>query len=47
MLKNYALITLRGLFRNKVYSFIIATPLAWWALRTYLERYTIRTDVHW
>ena len=30
-----------------VIAFIIATPLAWWALNTYLERYEIRTDVHW
>lgn len=28
-------------------AFVIATPLAWWALNTYLERYTVRTDVHW
>ncbi len=30
-----------------IIAFILATPLAWWALNAYLERYTIRTDVHW
>lgn len=33
--------------RLVVIAFLIATPLAWWALNTYLERYTIRTDIHW
>ncbi len=30
-----------------IIAFVIATPLAWWALRTYLERYPIRTDIYW
>ena len=30
-----------------IIAFVIATPLAWWALSSYLERYTIRTDIHW
>ncbi len=33
--------------RLVIIAFIIATPLAWWALDAYLERYPIRTDVHW
>ena len=33
--------------RLVIIAFIIATPLAWWALSSYLERYTIRTDIHW
>jgi predicted permease len=33
--------------RLVIIAFIIATPLAWWALDAYLERYTIRTVVHW
>ncbi|MGD1892365.1 MAG: FtsX-like permease family protein, partial [Cyclobacteriaceae bacterium] len=33
--------------RLVIIAFIIAGPLAWWALTEYLERYTIRTDVHW
>ncbi|MEO0334002.1 MAG: FtsX-like permease family protein, partial [Bacteroidota bacterium] len=33
--------------RLVIIAFIIAAPLAWWALNQYLERYTIRTDVHW
>ena len=30
-----------------IIAFLLATPLAWWALDNYLERYPIRTDVHW
>ena len=33
--------------RLVIIAFVLATPLAWWALNTYLERYPIRTDVHW
>ncbi len=33
--------------RLVIIAFVIATPLAWWALDTYLERYTIRTDIYW
>jgi ABC-type antimicrobial peptide transport system permease subunit len=33
--------------RLVIVAFIIAAPIAWWALNEYLERYTIRTDVHW
>ena len=33
--------------RLVIIAFVIATPLAWWALNTYLERYEIRTDAHW
>lgn len=28
-------------------SFIISSPLAWWLLNKYLERYTIRTTIDW
>jgi putative ABC transport system permease protein len=28
-------------------SFVIASPIAWWLLTKYLERYPIRTDVAW
>ena len=33
--------------RLVIIAFVIATPLAWWALNSYLERYTIRTDIQW
>ena len=33
--------------RLVIIAFVIATPLAWWALSSYLERYTIRTDIQW
>ena len=33
--------------RLVVIAFIIATPLSWWALHTFLERFPIRTDIHW
>ena len=33
--------------RLVIIAFVMATPLAWWALNSYLERYPIRTDVHW
>ena len=33
--------------RLVIIAFMIATPLAWWALSSYLERYTIRTDIQW
>lgn len=28
-------------------AFVLATPLAWWALDTYLERYPIRIEIQW
>lgn len=30
-----------------VIAFVIWAPLAWWAMNTYLERYTIRTEIVW
>ena len=30
-----------------VLSFILSSPLAWWLLNWYLERYTIRTEIEW
>ncbi len=33
--------------RLVIIAFVIAAPIAWWALNQYLERYTIRTDIHW
>src|SRR5690606_5228770 len=30
-----------------VIAFVICAPLSWWAMNTYLERYTIRTDIAW
>lgn len=33
--------------RLVIIAFVISTPIAWWALNQYLERYTIRTDIHW
>ena len=33
--------------RLVVVSFILATPLAWYGLNQYLDRYTIRVDVQW
>ena len=37
----------RDFSRLVIIAFIIATPVAWWALSSYLERYTIRTDIQW
>jgi ABC-type antimicrobial peptide transport system permease subunit len=30
-----------------IIAFVIWAPLSWWAMKTYLERYTIRTDIAW
>jgi putative ABC transport system permease protein len=30
-----------------VIAFIICAPLSWWAMNSYLERYTIRTEISW
>jgi hypothetical protein len=30
-----------------IISFILSSPLAWWLLNWYLERYTIRTQIVW
>ncbi|MCE7864989.1 MAG: ABC transporter permease [Bacteroidetes bacterium CHB5] len=30
-----------------IIAFVLSSPLAWWALTNYLERYTIRTAVAW
>jgi putative ABC transport system permease protein len=30
-----------------IISFVLSSPLAWWALKNYLERYPIRTDIAW
>ena len=30
-----------------IISFVIFAPLAWWLLNSYLQRYTIRTDIDW
>src|SRR6185436_20303821 len=30
-----------------IISFILSSPLAWWLLNWYLERYTIRTEIVW
>ncbi|GIL23819.1 MAG: ABC transporter permease [Bacteroidota bacterium] len=30
-----------------IIAFVLSSPLAWWALTNYLERYTIRTSVAW
>ena len=30
-----------------IISFLLSSPFAWWALDTYLERYTIRTEIAW
>ncbi|HEY3402525.1 MAG TPA: ABC transporter permease [Ohtaekwangia sp.] len=30
-----------------IVSFIVSSPLAWWGLAKYLERYTIRTEIAW
>jgi ABC-type antimicrobial peptide transport system permease subunit len=30
-----------------VVAFLIFAPLSWWAMKSYLERYTIRTDISW
>ncbi len=33
--------------RLVILSFVISAPLAWWLLKMYLERYTIRTGIEW
>lgn len=33
--------------RLVIVAFIVAAPLAWWALDNYLDRYEIRTDLQW
>jgi hypothetical protein len=30
-----------------IVSFIIFAPISWWAMNSYLERYTVRTDISW
>ena len=30
-----------------IISFLISSPVAWWLLTMYLERYTIRTSIQW
>jgi putative ABC transport system permease protein len=30
-----------------IIAFVIWAPLSWWAMNSYLERYTIRTDIAW
>ncbi|HEX7016486.1 MAG TPA: FtsX-like permease family protein, partial [Cyclobacteriaceae bacterium] len=30
-----------------IIAFVICAPLSWWAMNTYLERYTIRTEIVW
>jgi len=30
-----------------IIAFVITSPLAWWLMKVYLERYTIRTDINW
>jgi ABC-type antimicrobial peptide transport system permease subunit len=30
-----------------IIAFAIMSPLAWWAMKSYLERYTIRTEIYW
>jgi ABC-type antimicrobial peptide transport system permease subunit len=33
--------------RLVLFAFLLASPLAWWLLSKYLERYTIRTEIEW
>ncbi len=33
--------------RLVIISFVLSSPLAWWLLNKYLERYTIRTEIGW
>jgi putative ABC transport system permease protein len=37
----------RDFSRLVIISFLIASPVAWWLLTKYLERYPIRTDIVW
>ncbi|WKN43713.1 ABC transporter permease [Tunicatimonas pelagia] len=37
----------RDFSRLVIIAFVISAPIAWWALSQYLERYTVRTDIHW
>lgn len=30
-----------------VIAFVICAPLSWWAMNSYLERYTVRTEIAW
>ena len=59
MLRNFLKLSIRNLQKNSLYSiiiisglavgiaFVIAGPLSWYLMDTYLERYVIRVELAW
>ncbi|MDZ7649597.1 MAG: hypothetical protein U5K54_21905 [Cytophagales bacterium] len=33
--------------RLVIISFLLSSPMAWWMLTKYLERYPVRTEIQW
>lgn len=44
---NLMLLISRDFAMLVMMAFLVASPLAWWGLNSYLDRYTIRVDVEW
>lgn len=44
---NLMLLISRDFAMLVMIAFLVASPLAWWGLNSYLDRYTIRVDVEW
>ncbi len=44
---NLMLLISRDFAMLVMLAFLVASPLAWWGLNSYLDRYTIRVDVEW
>jgi ABC-type antimicrobial peptide transport system permease subunit len=44
---NLMLLISRDFAALVMLAFLIASPLAWWGLNNYLDRYTIRVDIEW
>lgn len=44
---NLMLLISRDFAMLVMVAFLVASPLAWWGLNSYLDRYTIRVDVEW
>ena len=47
MIKNYLKIAWRNLIKNKASSFIIAIPLAYYFLHSWLQNYEYPTKISW
>ena len=37
----------RDFFRLVVIAFLIAAPIAWWSMETWLKNYSYRVNIHW